>query len=521
MLVTHRCYWPAAVRGWVVPTGDGGAGRVGCAAGGPRQHNGIGRGGMEAALNNQYLDAKRVALTAVELTGEHRVAFLTAACSDDAEMAAEVCWMLQAIESTRTATLPIVTAVSPDLSGQNAQATGAREYRLIRPLGEGGMGTVYLAERVDGDFVQQVALKLLSGAKAGTSILRGHFCRERSLLARLQHQNIARLLDSGALADGCPFLAMEYVQGERIDVWCDRHQLDLVARLALFLKVCAAVDYAHQHLIIHRDIKPANILVAEDGTPKLLDFGIARMVDNQDDLLATATTTHAMTPAYASPEQIEHLPLTTATDVYSLGVVLYQLVAGRRPHHYLTTPHALSNAIVGGAVVPPSLILKKARKAPGHAPQSVRGVPKEIDAIVLKAMRRNVNERYPSIAAFSADLRRFLDHRPVHARCGWQWSWVRRYVQLSRRPLTAAEAVLSAVVLVGLFAGLMALREVGQTLQSVGRRQLELERTVSDQERRLDGVSTDAKHPVRATDAPQGADRNRRWHPRWGAISPR
>ena len=446
---------------------------------------------MKGQLTDRYVEAKRLALAAADLTGDERDAFLARGCVDDADLMREVRWMLQAIESTHTATMPVLSTVSPDLSGQDAQATAPRHYRLIRHLGEGGMGTVYLAERDHGDFVQQVAFKLLATAAEGSPILTERFCQERKLLARLEHPGIARLLDGGALADGRPFLAMEYVQGERIDVWCDRHQLELGARLTLFLKVCTAVDYAHRNRIIHRDIKPANILVTEDGAPKLLDFGIARMLDDQAEVQATAAATHAMTLAYASPEQIERLPLTAAADVYSLGVVLYQLMAGRRPYQHLTTPHLLSNAIVSGDVMPPSRALRLARQEGDHERPYPRSIPIDIDAIVLKAMRRKVGERYPSAAALAADLQRFLDRRPVQARRDRQWYRLRRYVQRNRWPLAAGTAVLLAL-LGGLFAALLSLQQTRAAQRLAEQRQHQLERMVGFQQRMLDSVDINA-----------------------------
>lgn len=452
---------------------------------------------------NQYLEAKRVALAAVELVGDQREEFIAAECASDAEMVGEVCWMLQAMESTHTAPLPALSTVSPDISGQEVQATAARHYRLIRRLGEGGMGTVYLAERCDVDFTQHVALKVLTSAEAGSPILAERFHQESRLHGRLEHPNIARLLDGGALADGRPFLAIEYVQGERIDVWCNRRELDLTARITLFLKVCIAVDYAHQHLIIHRDIKPANILVTEDGTPKLLDFGIARQVDDQSDVLDPAAAANAMTLAYASPEQIERRPLTIAADVYSLGVVLYQLVAGRRPHHNLSTPQQLSNAIASGEVVPPSRARRLLQQEAGQERQRAYGVPRDVDAIVLKAMQRTVDERYPDVVAFSTDLQRFLEHRPVQARRGWQWARVRRFVQ---RPSGWLMACVAMVLLGGLLAALMALQRSGDAQRLAEQRQHQLERIVRNQQCMLDHVDAYTTGHVISAASRQGAD---------------
>ena len=394
---------------------------------------------MSRPLTDRYIQAKRIALGAAEFADEERLAFIAREAAGDELLEREVLWMLAAIESSHTATLPGRAPESPDFSGRDTEATSPRHYRIVRRLGEGGMGAVYLAERGDEAYTQQVALKFLHASAEGSPILLERFTQERKLLARLEHPGIARLVDGGVMADGKPFLAMEFIEGERIDVWCDRHGLGLDARIALFLKVCEAVDYAHRHLIIHRDIKPANILVTEDGTPKLLDFGIARLIDGPVDVAATATAHHAMTLAYASPEQIERLPLTVAADVYSLGVVLYQLVAGRRPYQHLTTPHLLSQAIVTGDVVAPS------RAAREETPP--RRVPKDIDAIVLKALRRQVSERYPGVTDLAADLRRFLACRPVLARRGRRVYRMRRYLQRNRwAVLAACVACLVAVV---------------------------------------------------------------------------
>jgi tRNA A-37 threonylcarbamoyl transferase component Bud32 len=206
-------------------------------------------------------------------------------------------------------------------------------YRIIREIGRGGMGTVFLAERSDGEFEQRVALKVVRRSFADTELAR-RFRRERQILASLNHPNIARLFDGGVSEDGEPFLAMEYVEGLRIDEYADARGLSTGERLRLFRKVCAAVQYAHQNLVIHRDIKPSNILVTADGVPKLLDFGIAKLLDSdaEGDGAQTVTELRVMTPEYASPEQVRGQGVTTATDVYSLGVVLYELLTGCRPY---------------------------------------------------------------------------------------------------------------------------------------------------------------------------------------------
>ena len=205
-------------------------------------------------------------------------------------------------------------------------------YKVIRELGYGGMGTVYLAERADGKFEQKVALKVLK-REMNTAALRRRFQQEREILASLEHPNIARLLDAGTTGDKIPFLAMEYVEGLPVDDYCNKNNLDLNERLDLFCKVCAAVNFAHRNLIVHRDLKPSNILVTEDGIPKLLDFGISKILSPDYEQINSATVTKmgAMTPSYASPEQLANKSVTTATDIYSLGVILYELLSGHRP----------------------------------------------------------------------------------------------------------------------------------------------------------------------------------------------
>ncbi|HET6807245.1 MAG TPA: protein kinase [Frateuria sp.] len=444
---------------------------------------------MAGQLTDRYVEAKRIAMAAMDVDASARDALIDGHVGEDAELEREVRWMLEAIERTHTATLPFSAAAGPpDLSGHQAQATAPRNYRILRLLGEGGMGMVYLAERCDEGFTQQVALKFLHAAAQGSPILHERFSQERRLLARLEHPGIARLLDGGVMDGGQPFLAMEYVEGQRIDEWCDAHALSLNERLVLFLKVCDAVEFAHRNLVIHRDIKPANILVTADGAPKLLDFGIARIIEEGGQVLATATAAHALTLAYASPEQIQQQPLTTGADVYSLGVVLYQLIAGRRPYQHLVTPHLLSNAIIGGQVQAPSRSL---REAPPGQPRPRRSIPADVDAIVLKALRRQVSQRYASVAEFAQDLRDYLAQRPVKARRGRQWYRVRRFVQRNRWPLAAGGMVLAAV-LAGLTASLLALAQTRAAQRLAEQRQHDLERMVAFQRSMLQSVDIDA-----------------------------
>jgi serine/threonine protein kinase len=288
-------------------------------------------------------------------------------------------------------------------------------YRLVRLLGSGGMGAVYLGERSDGEIQQRVAVKLLR-AGADRPAWRDRFLRERQLLAWLNHPAIARLLDAGHLPGGQPYLVMEYVDGVTIDAWCEGR--DLRDILTLFLRVCDGVSHAHRHLIIHRDLKPSNILVDAAGQPKLLDFGIAKLLDDTVD--ATRTVERMMTPHYASPEQVRGDVQTTATDVYSLGAVLHKLVKGRSPRE--TGP--------SGATPP-------AR------------VPNDIEFVLRKALRDEPDQRYASAEALAADVRRYLQWRPVEARSGDAWYRARRFLRRSWLPLSAA-----VVTTAGLSAGI-------------------------------------------------------------------
>jgi serine/threonine protein kinase len=289
-------------------------------------------------------------------------------------------------------------------------------YRLGDMLGRGGMGTVYLATRVDGEVSQQVAVKLLRPGIDDPETRR-RFLAERQILASLSHPNIARLLDAGHREDGAPFLAMEYIEGTTIDVYTAG--LGIRPKIALFLKVCAAVAYLHRHLIVHRDLKPANILVAEDGEPKLLDFGIAKILDLSSD--ATMTGVRMLTPDYASPEQMIGQPVTTASDIYSLGAVLYRLLTGVSPH---TFSSGSSIAMALGSITPPS------KRTP-----ALKG---DLETILMKALRREPQERYATIEQLSEDLENYLSSRPIRARKGDTWYRTRKWLRRYWLPATAA-----------------------------------------------------------------------------------
>src|SRR5579864_7083092 len=293
-------------------------------------------------------------------------------------------------------------------SGDARERSYCGPYRLIRLLGSGGMGDVYLAERSDGEIQQKVAVKVLR-AGANRPAWRDRFLKERQLLASLNHPSIARVMDAGHASESQPYLVMEYVVGVPIDVYAAK--IDLRDKITLFLRVCDGVAHAHRHLIIHRDLKPSNILVDSSGQPKLLDFGIAKLLDETGD--ATQTVERLLTPNYASPEQLIGAAQTTATDVYSLGAVLYKLMTGRSPHESKTATN-------------PDL-------------------PTDLDHILQKAIRDEPGERYSSVEAFATDIRAYLESRPVTARSGNAWYRTRKFLRRYWVPVAAAALVIASL----------------------------------------------------------------------------
>lgn len=306
-------------------------------------------------------------------------------------------------------------------SGSVSNPTMWGPYRVITPLGRGGMGAVYLAERTDGEVEQRVAIKVVRSS-ADLSAFHDRFLGERRILASLNHPGIARLLDAGHTADGQPYLVMEFIDGVAIDRYCA--QLDLRGILKLFLAVCEAVSYAHRNLIIHRDLKPSNILVDSAGRPKLLDFGIAKILDSSED---ARTLVRILTPEYASPEQMRGEAHSTATDIYTLGAVLHKLLAGEAPN--------TSNSPTDKTLAPPPSPMKP-------------DIPRDIGFVVRKALRVEPDERYSTVDAFAEDVRAFLENRPVRARAGNAWYRARKFVRRYWVPVTAG-----AVAVIGLSTG--------------------------------------------------------------------
>jgi eukaryotic-like serine/threonine-protein kinase len=341
-------------------------------------------------------------------------------------------------------------------------------YRIVREIGRGGMGTVYLAIRTGDEVRQRAAIKLVRQGGDSQSIL-NRFRHERQILASLDHPNIARFLDGGTTADGVPWLALDYVEGVPIDEYCDRHLLSTVDRLRLFRSVCSAVQHAHQNLVVHRDLKPSNILITADGTPKLLDFGIAKILDPGLSLHTVDPTiagAQVMTPGYASPEQVRGETITTGSDIYSLGVVLYELLTGQRPYQLSSlSPHEVARVVceqepvkpstavartatgkqgVGTAGVTPEAVARKRSEPPAKLRRRLAG---DLDNIVLMALRKDPQRRYASVEQFSEDIRRHLERRPVVARTDTFGYRAQKFV--GRNTLGVAAAALLLLTLAG------------------------------------------------------------------------
>jgi serine/threonine protein kinase len=331
-------------------------------------------------------------------------------------------------------------------------------YEIASELGLGGMGAVYLAMRRDGKFEQKVAIKMLK-RELNTEKIRRNFNREKQILAALSHPNIAKLIDAGTTEDAIPYLVMEYVEGEPIDQFCQSHKLSLNSRLKLFNRICETVAFAHRSLIVHRDLKPSNILITKEGEPKLLDFGIAKLLDAEAEAAGVITQLGAMTPLYASPEQIKGLPVTTATDVYSLGVVLFKVLTGMLP--YKPGKRANGNLLREITETPPTLPSEAVRKSKQTAEPILQGNSRvelinadkdsrisqselkgDLDNIVLKALRKDVEGRYQTVDQLSADIWRFVDGMPVLARPATLFYRASKFYGRNKVSVLAAAAIL-------------------------------------------------------------------------------
>ncbi len=338
----------------------------------------------------------------------------------DASTRREVEALLAFDSPTNSLEREISDAARSTLARLDARSARCGAYRLGELLGRGGMGSVYSAERVDGEIAHRVAVKLLRPG-ADDAPLRERFFAERQILAALSHPNIARLLDAGHREDGQPYLVMEYVEGKPIDVYTA--EFSIRQKIKIFLKVCAAVAYLHRNLVVHRDLKPQNILVTNDGEPKLLDFGIAKILDFTAD--STVTGLRMLTPDYASPEQVMGGAVTTATDIYSLGAVLYQMLTGQAPHKFENdSVKSIIATICTGSITPPKKLIP--------------ALSRDLDAILMKALRTEPQERYSSVELLAEDLENYLDSAPVRARRGGGLYRSRKFLRRYWLPVTAA-----------------------------------------------------------------------------------
>jgi tetratricopeptide (TPR) repeat protein/predicted Ser/Thr protein kinase len=389
----------------------------------------------------------------LDLAEAEREAALDLACEGNDVLRSRVAALLAADARTETPldrSADDLLGLLVDEGPGRTVAVGERigPYRLLGELGRGGMGVVYLAERDDAEFTRLVALKVIRPGPDADLLVR-RFLRERQILADLRHPAIAQLYDGGRTDAGLPYLAMEYVEGQPIDRWCRDHHLTIEQRLRLFCLVCDAVQHAHQKLVVHRDLKPAHVLVTGSGDVKLLDFGIARLLDD-GAADPTRTALHAFTPRYASPEQLRRESVGAATDVYALGVILYELLTGRPPFEDQSDPYEAARAVLESDPPPPS------RTAAAESGRALRG---DLDAIVLSALRRDPARRYATAASLRDDIVRFLTHEPVRAR---PETFRYRTAKFLRRRRAAVSAAALVVLLTATFATLHGVRITGE-----------------------------------------------------------
>jgi tRNA A-37 threonylcarbamoyl transferase component Bud32/tetratricopeptide (TPR) repeat protein len=404
---------------------------------------------------------------ALDLEPSERAAFVERACSGSPDLKREVEELLAA-EGAAPWLEPATSEELGRALGRDAVPGRVGAWKLVRRIGEGGMGAVWLAERVEGGFAQRAAVKLIKRGMDTDDVLR-RFARERAALAALEHPGIARLYDGGSTEDGRPYLVMEYVEGLTLGEHVERHKRSLAERLELVAKVCDAVDHAHERGLLHRDLKPQNVLVSADGTPKLLDFGIAKVLGAKDEVSRTATERRILTPHYASPEQLRGEELGRASDVFSLGVMLYELIEGRRPFESTRAPESEPQALT----------------------RSTRLLGGDLATVVRKALQIEPYRRYATAAAFADDLRRLVAGEPVLARPD---TWTYRSSKFVRR--NRALVIATGLVIVGLTTGLVvAWQQYAQA--EVARRAAELDRQVADAARTTAETEREAAEQAR------------------------
>ncbi|MEO6655155.1 MAG: serine/threonine-protein kinase [Pyrinomonadaceae bacterium] len=402
-------------------------------------------------MNNaaNWIQVKEIFSSALEVEPEWRDGFVAKLCGNDDALRAEVeSWLASHAESEGFIDTPVFSAneIFSHITPFEGRHFG--KYTIIREIGHGGMGAVYLAERSDGEFEQKVALKIVRQSIAEEQII-DRFKRERQILASLNHRNIAKLLDGGVSDKGEPYIVMEFVEGTTISDFAEHNQLNLRARLELFIKVCAAVEFAHRSLVVHRDIKPGNILVTKDGEPKLLDFGLARLMENDGSMDAAQTRTafRALTPAYASPEQLRGEPITTASDTYSLGVVLYELLSGKRPFELKTTSFVeIIRHISTDEPVRPSDAANQAVSPSPHPRVSASLLKGDLDNIVLMALRKEPERRYKSVGDFVEDVGRHMQNLPVSARPSTFRYRSEKFIKRNKIAALAASVIVLAIL---------------------------------------------------------------------------
>ena len=434
-----------------------------------------------APKDDRRIRADRIFQTALDLGRRERRKFIDESCGDDDDLRQLVNRLIANVEGDDTDFMPgggmqgpLWDGLVQELEGDNEEVTPTGtvigRYRLMRQIGSGGMAVVYLAERADGQFEQQVALKRIRrGIDTQDMILR--FDQERQILALAQHPNIAQLLDGGVGPDGRPYFVMEYVEGRPIDVYCDEERVQVAGRLKLFLQVAQAISYAHRNLVVHRDIKPSNILVTQDGHAKLLDFGIAKLLDADaapGETPLTRSYTRLMTPVYASPEQVRGQPVTTASDIYQLGLLLYELLTGRWPYHLVEhRPVAVARAIVEDEPTRPSTALydsttipeERQRQSPeeigdarGTSPARLkRELAGDLDNIALTALRKEPARRYNAVAQMIDDIESFLEGRPVSARSDSIFYRFEKLLKRNKLAFVIGATAVAALILLAVF----------------------------------------------------------------------
>ncbi len=392
---------------------------------------------------------------AVEISDKQkRELWLSEFCKGDEKLKSEIESLLvfekESANFLENSVDPYVAKILPETEN-NFSGKQFGHYKILSEIGTGGMGAVFLAQRDDGEFEQRVAIKIIRQAIAESELI-NQFKRERQILASLNHPNIAKLLDGGVSADGLPFLAMEFVEGETITKLAEKENLNLEDRLKLFIKVCSAISYAHRNLIVHRDLKPSNILVTLEGEPKLLDFGLAKLLDENllNDAMQTQTAFRAFTPAYASPEQLKNQPITTASDIYSLGGVFYELLTGSRPFNFEgKTLDEIIKTVSDFDPPMPSAVSNSKFRISNSENQNNRNLPianrkllaGDLDNIALTALRKEPERRYQTVEAFAGDIEKYLKGLPVSARPNTFQYRASKYVKRHKVGVLAASLI--------------------------------------------------------------------------------